>query len=156
MKLAATFILALSTCYVQAQVIEPRDTAVVFSMTIFNRKNEVKSHFPDVYPNVHMNYLVSGTDTVACSYEFPFLIMAKQGFHKIKNSRNAALNFTYDYVAGKLNARYRLLVPIRFYFTYSGAKFIVIEHWNKNHFFATQQWGGTLYTGEEVKVEQVY
>lgn len=142
---------------VKSQNANQGDTSLVFSITIFNKAdNKNQTRFPDVYPNINSIKLISNTDTILCTYDFPFLTLSKQGFLNLANEKNLELSFNYDYITAKFNSRFFIYVPIKFPLTYKGAKFIVIEQDTKNRFYGMQQWGSTFYKGGQLKSKLIY
>lgn len=146
-----------NSCQMAGQSGNDIDTSIILSITIFNKKENRKNlHFPDVYPNISRLYFTNTQDSVFCIYKFPFLLISKDGYEKIKSQTNISLEFYYDHINSKFNKRFLLSIPVRFPLTYNGAKFIVIERDNRNAFFGMQKWGSTIFTGEKIKSTLIY
>ena len=157
MKTIRIMLLLLASGYAsRAQTVLPGDTSLVFSITIFNKKDGLLTRFPDVNPDIQLLKLISGLDTVACTYEFPFLVLGKEDYTKLKNRDIVRLAFRYYHVGNRANACYALIVPLRFRLSYKPAKFLVIEQYEKRKFVDTQRWGSTMYTGKQLNTEVVY
>lgn len=147
----------LNSSHLIGQSSKDIDTSIILSITIFNKKENRKDvHFPDVYPNISRLYFLNSQDSVFCTYQFPFLIISRDGYGKIKFQTNISLEFYYDHINSKSNKRFLLSIPIKFPLTYSEAKFIVIERDNKNSFFGMQKWGSTIFSGEKIKSTKIY
>lgn len=141
----------------KAQNYNSIDTALIFSITIFNKADIKKqTHFPDVYPNIYSIQLINQSDTIMCKYDFPYLTMDKKSYNNIKSAQKPLLSVVYDYLKNKTNSRFKIDFPIMFPLTFDGAKFILIEQDLKNSFFVMQKWGSTLSNLGHVKSTQVY
>lgn len=143
----------------KSQNFNQADTSLVFSITIFNKAdNKNQTRFPDVYPNIKNIKLISNTDTILCTYDFPFLTLSKQGFLSLASKQNLIFSFDYTYITAKFNSQFCIYVPIKFPLTYTGAKFILIEQdkKEKNKFYDMQKWGTTIYNGSQLKSKVIY